>query len=180
MIRLYHIIKKEILEIARQFQFLIMLVVMPVAFILVLSLSMQALFQGHANFTIKMLVADYDSSDESKKFVTILKNIKNLSITEFDNRTASGEVPREVIRGDYKFALVINKNYSIYVKDINSRAEPKPITMLVDPTINNLTQLVVKSQVEIEVVRIKINTFINTNAELLAYAGIKRECHQCD
>jgi ABC-2 type transport system permease protein len=173
--RIYYIVKKEIVEMSREFMSFALLLLMPVTFILIMSLAMQALFQGHSKFQIKILAVDYDRTGESRKFLDIVKNIKNMSFKELEGGVSTDELSQKVISGDYKFALVVNKDFSSYIRDINRGPDSGPVTMLVDPTIQSLTQLVVKNQVEIEIVKLKLNTFFTTREEMLAYAGMKKE-----
>ena len=65
MIRILYIIKKEMTEIARDVQSLLLLILMPATFILVMSLSMQALFQPGSDFKINIIALDLDKSSES-------------------------------------------------------------------------------------------------------------------
>jgi len=62
MIRILYIIRKEVTEILRDPQSLVLLIAMPVTFVLVMSLSMQALFQPGSDFKIKIIAADLDRS----------------------------------------------------------------------------------------------------------------------
>jgi len=174
MNRLYYIIKKEILEIARDYTSFLMLIIMPVAFILVMSLSMQALFQAHSKFKINILVVDHDKSGESRTFLDIIKKIKNLSITELGDGTSIEQLSHNILKSDNKFALVLNKSFSRYVKDLNKGTDSTPVTMLVEPTMQTLTQLVIKNQLEMELSKFRLNTFFNKNAEILSYAGINK------
>jgi ABC-2 type transport system permease protein len=171
---LYHIIKKEILEIARDYISFMILIIMPVVFILVMSLSMQALFQTHSNFKIKMLVVDHDKSGQSKTFIENIKKIKNLSITLLDEKTTIEELSRAMLNSDNKFGLVINSTFSGYISDFNKGADTRPVTLLVEPTIQTLTRLVINNQMEMELSKYRLNTFFNRNAEMLSFAGIQK------
>jgi ABC-2 type transport system permease protein len=173
--RLYYIIKKEILEITREFMSFAVLILMPVTFILIMSLAMQALFQGHSGFKIKILVIDYDKSNESKKFLNIMKSINSMSLRDLDGGMSMEEVSRAVTTGDYKFGLAVNKGFARYIRDINRGPDPAPVRMLIDPTIQSLTRQVVRNRVELELVKLKLDSFFSGSAAMLSYAGIKKE-----
>ncbi len=175
MKRLYYIIKKEMLEIYRDIQSFMILIIMPVVFILVMSLSMQALFQAHSNFKIHIYSVDYSRSPESKKFMGILKNLQNLSVTELDSGMSIDQLSRKLLAGDHKFAMTINSTFPSYAGNLGTGPEVRPVTMLIDPTMQMLTQLVVKNQIEMELSKMRLSAFLNKNAPLLAFAGINRE-----
>ncbi len=175
MKRLYYIVKKEILEMRRDFMSVMLLILMPMAFILIMSLAMQALFQSHPKFKIKILFVDYDSSQESKKFFSDLKGISNLSFKELRDRGPLAELPKKMAEEDCKFALVLDKGFSLYFKNIGGKAVPLPVTILIDPTIQTITQLVVKKEVEAGIVKLKIGTFLSRSEGMLSYAGIKKD-----
>lgn len=174
MIKLYYIIKKEILEIARDPQSFAMLIVMPAAFILVMSLSMQALFQSHSSFKIKILLIDNDKSNESKKIIEILSKSGNILLIKSGSFSANDDLLKRMKNDDVKFALVINKTFSSYVKDMQKGVELNPLTMLVDPAMQMMTQLLIKNQIEAEVSKLKLGDFFNSKDELLAFAGFDK------
>jgi ABC-2 type transport system permease protein len=175
MKRLYYIVKKEILEIARDYISFMILIIMPVVFILIMSLSMQALFQTRSNFKINMLVVNHDKSGESKTFLERIKKIRNLSVTVLNEETTNEQLSHAMLNSDNKFGLVMNNTLSGYINDLNKGADTKPITLLVEPTIQTLTALVINNQIEMELSKYRLNTFFNRNAAMLSFAGINRD-----
>ncbi len=175
MIRLLYMIKKEVTEIARDIQSFLLLIVMPAVFILVMSLSMQALFKPDSEVKIRLIVADHAMSADSKKFIAAVKTITNFSTVESKAGVSSEEISRDVIKGEYKFGLVINRNFSAYIRDINKGPGIKPLTLYVDPAVQMPVQVGLKHRLELELSRLRLNAFFDRNAGILAYAGFRRE-----
>lgn len=175
MIRILYIIKKEMTEIVRDPQFLLLLILMPATFILVMSLSMQALFQPGSDFKINIIAVDLDKSSESGQFMEILKTANNISITESETGHSADHVLDAVLKGSYNFGLVINRNFSAHIREINRAATGIPMTVYIEPAIQNSIQMGVKNQLVMELLKLRAHTFFNKNAALLSYAGFKEE-----
>ena len=174
MNRLYYIIKKEMIELTRDIQTYLLLIIMPSAFILVMSLSMQTLFQANLDYTIDTILVDNSKSGESKRFIEELRKINTLSITETDTAFTSEDISRAILSGRYKFALVINPSFSHYIKDLKTGPESLPVTLHVDPAMQSAVQIGMTNQMEQKLVILKMNTFYNSYSGVLAYAGFSR------
>ncbi len=175
MIRILYIIKKEILEISRDVQSLFLLILMPATFILVMSLSMQVLFQPGSTFKINIIAVDLDRSDESKNFLTAAKSTPNISLTESNAGSSADDILNEISKGHCNFGLVINKNFSTYARGMKAGPETVPMTIYVDPTIQTAIQMGVKNQLVMQLFKWRIETFFNNNAAVMAYAGLSRD-----
>lgn len=174
MNRLYYIIKKEMIELTRDIQTYLVLIIMPSAFILVMSLSMQALFQANMDFTVSTILVDNSRSAESKGFIEKLGKINNLSITETKTALSSADISREILSGRYKFGLVVNPSFSRYVKDLRTGAETIPVTLQVDPAMQTSVQIGLTQQMEQQLTIFRLNTFYDNYAPVLTYAGFSR------
>ncbi len=174
MNRLYYIIKKELTELTRDIQTYVLLIVMPSAFILVMSLSMQALFQSNLNFTVNTIVADNSKSNESRRYIEALRKIENISITEPETSLTPEAVSGNVLSGRYKFGLVINPSFPQYVKDIKTGPDTIPVTLHIDPSMQTSVQIGLTQQMEQQLIILRLNTFYDKYAAVLAYAGFSR------
>jgi hypothetical protein len=135
MIRLYYIVKKELIEMSYDIGGIMVCIAMPTVFILVMSLSMQALFQSHSHFKIDVIVVDHDKSTESRNFMDIVKEIQHLNMLRLDSGTPVDTISKDIASGDHKFALIINKGFSSYIGDINKGPEHNPVSMITDPAV---------------------------------------------
>jgi len=175
MIRILYIIRKEVTEILRDPQSLVLLIAMPVTFVLVMSLSMQALFQPGSDFKIKIIAADLDRSAESVQFLETLKKLKNFTITVSDAVTSQDHVLGAIREGTYNFGLVINRNFSAHIREINRSVPGEPMTVYIEPAIQLSIQMGVKNQLVMELMKLRAHTFFEKNAALLSYAGFREE-----
>jgi ABC-2 type transport system permease protein len=148
---------------------------MPVVFILVMSLSMQALFKPDSEVKIGLIVADHDMSAESNKFIGAVKKIPNFLTVKSKAGVTSEEISNDVIKEKFKFGLVVNGTFAAYIRDINGGPGIKPLTLYADPAVQMPIQIGLKNRLELELSRLRLNTFFDRNAGMLAYAGFKRE-----
>lgn len=175
MIRILFIIKKEVIEISRDVQSLFLLILMPATFILVMSLSMQVLFQPGSEFKIKIIAVNADTSDESKNFLDILKTTHNISIVESAPGSSIDDILKEIKKGRYNFGLVINNKFSAYVRAMKGSPGSVPMSIYIDPSIQTAIQMGVKNQLVMELFKWRMNTFFKDNASAMAYAGFSKD-----
>lgn len=175
MKRFAGIIRKEILEILRDLQSLFLLIVMPAIFILVMSLSMQALFQPESTFKITIAALDQDGSEESRRFLDILSRTKNLSITAAEPGITPEAFPSLITEGDANFGLVVNRGFSAFARDIRKVPAAPPLTIYADPTIQTAVQVGVRNQLVMQLFTLRMNDFFDAHTALLGYAGFRKE-----
>lgn len=174
MIKIVHIVKRELIDIARDYQSFIILIIMPTAFILVMSLSMQALFQSHSTFKMRILAIDMDRSPESRSLISSLHKVDAFSVTEAPIGTTEESASKAVLEGEYKFALILKRGYAAYARDLNMIPAETPVVLFVDPTLQVPTQLVIKHRIEMEITRLRLDAFLARNEEMLSYVGLDR------
>lgn len=175
MNRIGHIIKKEFIEITRDVLSLALLIIMPLTFILVMSLSMQALFQSHSQLKIELHAVDYENTTTSRLLLQKIKTLSSIELKVIPPGTTEKEIREKVSSGEYKFVLQVKKGISAYINDINQTPEKDPVGMLIDPMVQMLPRLVIKNQIELEIVKLKLDAFFTEKANLLEYVGIKRK-----
>ncbi|MBN2159542.1 MAG: ABC transporter permease [Spirochaetes bacterium] len=169
------IIKKELLEIIRDIQSLFLLILMPAAFILVMSLTLQGLFQPDSDFTVKIIAADLDRSPESARFLAGLKSAKSLSITELREGVSSDELLGSIKKGHYNFGLVINRDFSASFRNIARAPQTPPMDLYVEPAIQSAIQMGVKNHLVMEFLKQRTGSFFDKNRAVMSYAGITKE-----
>ena len=175
MIRILFIIKKEVMEISRDVQSLVMLVLMPATFILVMSLSLQSLFQPGSDFRIQIIALDLDKSSESMTYLDILRKTKNYSINDSATVTSEDRIIEAIRKGQYNFGLVINRGFSTFVKDVNLVNRDIPMTLFVEPAIQVAIKTGVKNQLVMELMKLRAHTFFAKNTPMMSYAGFREE-----
>jgi len=178
MIKLFYILKKEFLLIVRDVHAVTILFVMPAVFILIMTLAMKDLFELHSTVVIDILTVNHDAG---KRSVALLKAMEEHNTFRFhllDKDTVTESVKEQMLSRDYKFALIIKKNFSAFVN--KKGKDENPLELLVNPTVPVQTQLVLKSTLDGELSKLRWDAFIGRIDKLLAFAGIDKKDLKAD
>ena len=89
------------------------LFIMPVAFILIMSLAMRDLFDTRTVNQTKILVVNQDNSDPSRAFIETLENLGTFSFHHMAGGTDFDLIRHKMFQDDFKFALVVEKGFSL-------------------------------------------------------------------
>ena len=100
-------IVKELRLLSRDLHGLALLFVLPLAFILVMSLALQDVFDAHAGVRTRVLLVDHDQSAASAVMVQRLRNNPVFAV-ELAPAMPAGRMLRA---GAYSFAVEINRGY---------------------------------------------------------------------
>jgi len=113
MKELYHTLKyalkKETIALWRNRSALLPLFLMPMMFILIMSLAQQDIYKEYTNAEVKYIIVNLDKQARSLKFVEELKKDKNLKFIE---KSSLKEAKRLTLDEKYKFTLLINSDFS--------------------------------------------------------------------
>ncbi|MBM4315530.1 MAG: ABC transporter permease, partial [Deltaproteobacteria bacterium] len=176
MTKSFYTLKKEFLLITRDVHAVAVLFVMPAVFIMIMSLAMRDLFDLHQSVSIDVLAVNRDAGKKSEAF---LKALEGLSAFRFHRlaKEATAERAREAMSSqNVKFALIVNENFSSSVeKEDKGNKGKKPLELLVDPSVNVQTQMVLRSALDGKLARLKGDAFIDRIGEFLEAAGIDRK-----
>ena len=175
MTRIYHILKKEFLVIGRDIHAVAVLFIMPVIFILIMSLAMQDLFDIHSRVRIDVLVADQDGQAAARQLFESLDSENNLRLHRLEPGSSAAEVTRIMSEKDYKFGLIITNRFTSYAESKDSGEGSRPLLLLVNPTAGTHTQMVMKSNIAGHMAKIRVRNFVKDREPLLKLAGIDRQ-----
>src|SRR5690242_19955417 len=128
MIALLACIKKELLLLSRDLHGLALLFIMPLAFVLIMSLALQNQMAERGGSKLHVLWIDMDQSDASHD---LLSAMSSGNAFKFDNRVTRIEVAeadQQLRHGDYAFAMRINKGFS---DGLLSSPDKKPAATLI-------------------------------------------------
>ena len=145
MSKLRYTLKKEFLLIIRDIHAVTVLFVMPAVFIMIMSLAMRDLFELHNTVNIDVLVANRDAGEESGAFLKAIEELRTFKFHLLDKGVATEKVKEQMLSRDFKFALMIGENFSAFVGKEGKGKDRKPLELLVDPSVNVQTQLVLRS-----------------------------------
>jgi ABC-2 type transport system permease protein len=174
MTKILYILKKEFLLIFRDIHAVSVLFIMPAVFILIMSLAMRDLFEQHGNVNIEVLTVNRDRGKWSGAFLKTMEQLHTFRLHRMEKEAGTEALKKQMISGDYKFALIIRENFSAFVEKKENDAAEKPLELLVNPTVNVQTQLVLKSALDGRLAQLRWDAFLDRIAKLLAVAGIDR------
>ncbi len=148
------------------------LFIMPVAFILIMSLAMRDLFDTHAVNQIKILVVNQDKSDPSRAFIKTLEDLGTFSFHHMAGSTGFDLIRHKMFQDDFKFALVVEKGFSLAADRNPSEKVGRQMILLVKPSVTRQTYTILKNTFAASLAKTKVAFLIKGQEEMLGYAGI--------
>jgi ABC-2 type transport system permease protein len=175
MFKIFYTLKKEFLLIVRDIHAVSVLFVMPAVFILIMSLAMRDLFELHSSVSIDVLAVNQDGGKRSVGFLKAMEELHTFRFHLMEKDAVKDGVKEQMLSRDYKFALIIKENFSAFVEKEGKGKDEKPLELLVNPTVNVQTQLVLKSALDGKIAKLKWDAFIDRIDRLLAFAEIDQK-----
>ena len=172
MTKILYILKKEFLVMGRDVHSLAVLFIMPVAFILIMSLAMRDLFESGTINPVKILVVNQDNSEHSMAFVETLNNLGNFSIHHLAADSSVDLVRQKMFQDDLNFALIVEKGFSLAVDDEAMNNPRKQMTLLVKPSVNRQTYTILKNTFAASLAHTRIALLTRGQEDILGFAGI--------
>jgi ABC-2 type transport system permease protein len=175
MIKIFYILKKEFLLITRDIHAVTVLFIMPAVFIMIMSLAMRDLFELHGTVAIDVLAVNRDAGKKTGDFLKSLEELSTFKFQFIEKNTDTEGIKEQMLSRDYKFALIIRENFSAFVNKKGKGKDEKPLELLVNPTVNVQTQMVLKSALDGKLTKLQWDAFIDRIDRLLAFAGIDKK-----
>lgn len=105
-------VKKELLLLSRDLHGLALLFIMPLAFILIMSLALQNQFSERAGSKLNVAVIDADGSDASRDFLATLTKGDAFKFIAAGAALTTAQRDAQLRRGDYAFAVGMPKGFA--------------------------------------------------------------------
>jgi ABC-2 type transport system permease protein len=175
MSKLLYTLKKEFLLIIRDVHAIAVLFVMPALFIMIMSLAMRDLFEIHNTVNIDVFAVNRDAGKESGAFLKAIEELPTFKFHLLEKNVTTEKVKEQMLSRNFKFALMIGENFSSFVGGVEKSKGQKPLELLVDPSVNIQTQLVLKNALDGKLAKLKSEAFINSIVGFLDSAGIDRK-----
>jgi len=172
MNRIYHLLKKEFLVISRDVHAVAVLFVMPMAFILIMSLAMQDLFSTQSPVRIPLLVSDRDGGKPAAALLKALRGNASFEVKDLPATWTDAEAAAALNDADAKFVVLIEDHFSAAVRDRKPRKGRKPLVILVNPVVGTQMQLIVQSVLANALGKVRIEAMTKEMSPLLALARI--------
>jgi len=175
MTKLFYTLKKEFLLITRDIHAVTVLFVMPAVFIMIMSLAMRDIFDLHHTFSIDVLAVNRDTGKMSGAFLKAMEELPAFTVHLLEKDAAVEKVNEQMLSRDVKFALIIKDNFSAFVDKEKGDKEGKPLELLVDPSVNVQSQMVLRSALDGKLAKLRGDAFIDRIGGFLDSAGIDKE-----
>ena len=146
MNRLIALWRKETLALLRDRHGLAALFVMPVIFILVMTMALHDAFMPGAAIDVGYAIVDLDDTAHSQSLARRLNKTGSFRLID---TVAQADTARQAIRdGRYALALLLPKGFGErLLAPAGADGQPtEPLTLLVDPTLNPALQLAFRNQ----------------------------------
>lgn len=146
MVRLAALWRKEAIALARDRHGLAALFLMPVIFILVMTMALHDAFMPGASIDVAYAVADLDGSPQARALVGRLE--RSGSFRPVTGNTSEPEARAGIRNGRHALALVIPAGFGerlLSPGGIDGQPS-EPLTLLIDPTLNPALQLAFRNQ----------------------------------
>jgi ABC-2 type transport system permease protein len=144
-------IYKEFWLLKRDVHALLVLFVMPAAFILIMSLAMRDAFSEHSNVHIKAIMVDEENSTASREMMAQFAHIEGF---EWSVLLPSSELSHKMMEKNVLISVIVKKGYE---KILQSNGDVgKSITVLVDPEATPTVRMLFESAISGSVAKISM------------------------
>ncbi len=171
VIKLLYTLKKEFRLITRDVHTVTILFIMPAVFIMIMSLAMRDLFELHSSVSINVLAVNRDRGMNAGAFVKAIEGLPTFKFHLLEKDTTTERIRERMLAEDYKFALIIREGASAFVSG-ESGGGDKPLELLVNPSVNVQTQMVLQGALEKNLAKLKQDVLIDHLGGILQAAGI--------
>ncbi|MDD5358926.1 MAG: ABC transporter permease [Sulfurovaceae bacterium] len=144
-------IQKEFLLMSRDIHTILVLFVVPMLFILIMSLAMRNAFSEQQSLDIKALIAIQSTSSNSLEFEKQLK--KNNSFIW--QKVNYNDIKEKMAKDDVLIGIVVNKDFGV-----STEQTPK-VTLLIDPKITPSLEILLKEEVSQTIMKIEMSDTIS-------------------
>ncbi|MDD2829454.1 MAG: ABC transporter permease [Sulfuricurvum sp.] len=144
-------ILKEFWLLKRDVHALLVLFVMPAAFILIMSLAMRDAFSEHSAVHIKAIMVDEENSTASREMIAQFAHIEGF---EWSVNPQSSELSHTMMERDVLISVVVKKGFE---KTLLSNGDvAKCVTVLVDPKATPMVRMLFESAIAGSVAKISM------------------------
>lgn len=135
-------IRKELLLLSRDLHGLALLFLMPLAFILIMSLALQNQFAERAGQKLWVLTQDQDQSAASRALLDSLAESSAFKLQSAAEPLKDSELNASLRRGEYAFAIMIPKGFAAALTTPPGKDNTAPLTVTVAPDTGKQTEAI--------------------------------------
>lgn len=175
MRKLLFMLKKDFLVISRDVHALGVLFFLPVLFIVIMSLTMQDLFNIHEKKKIDILLINRDTGNYGQEYISELENLATFNLKTYDSKTTDKDINRLMYTGGFNFALVISQGFSEFITSEFLEQKEEILTLLINPTVGGQTQMIIQNAFLRKLEQFKIKYILRGREKYLSLAGLDLE-----
>ena len=153
-------IRKELLLLGRDLHGLALLFLMPLAFVLIMSLALQDQFATQAGAKLAVLVTDADHSPASADLVKTLTGSNAFRFVTDDTAQDATLTDRALRRGDYAFAVLIAHGYAGNLLGTPAAGAPPLVTLSVAPDTSRQMEAIFEGSVRAALGRARMGALL--------------------
>jgi ABC-2 type transport system permease protein len=155
-------IKKELLLLSRDIHGLALLFIMPLAFILIMSLALQNQIAERAGSKLHVLWIDADQSDASKDLLNTLNTGQAFQFEVPASALDATQVDQRLRRGDYAFAIRIQKGWSDELLAAPDAGKPSRLDLGIAPDTGKQIEAIMVSSLHAALGRERMRMLLST------------------
>jgi ABC-2 type transport system permease protein len=163
-------IRKEILLLRRDKHGLALLFIMPIAFILVMSLALQDEFAARAGKKIAVLAVDRDASAASRQLLARLSDSGAFAVQLRADAPAQ-DLDQIVLAERYAFAVDIAAGYGEQLSAPPATGAAAAVTLVVAPDTGKQTEMIFRAALREALGRQRVNVLLDAVRDALPDAG---------
>jgi ABC-2 type transport system permease protein len=126
-------VRKELLLLTRDIHGLALLFIMPLAFILIMSLALQDQFAARAGQKPAVVAIDLDGSDASRALLANLTKDAAFEVRIAASVPGDAQLRQQLRSGEFAFAITVQKGFGTQLSSPPAAAAPAPVSVMVAP-----------------------------------------------
>ncbi len=154
-------VRKELLLLSRDLHGLALLFLMPLAFVLIMSLALQNQFAERAGTQLKVLVLDADQSSASRALLTTIDAGKAFEFVVPRQVPSDAQLDDQLRRGDYAFAIHVAQGFATAMLTTDSQDTRPLIRISVAPDSNKQIETIFMTTVRAALGRERMRALLN-------------------
>lgn len=154
-------IRKELLLLSRDLHGLALLFLMPLAFVLIMSLALQNQFAERSATQLKVLVLDADQSQASRALLTTLSDGRAFNFIVPQQVPDQTTLDQQLRRGDYAFAIHLITGFAAAMVNTDSKNTTTLIEISIAPDTSKQTETIFLTTVRAALGRERMRALLN-------------------
>jgi len=162
------LVKKEFIVLAKDWHGLMVLFLMPAAFILIMSMAMENAFGEHKSLAISYTVLNQSHETLPPELLKKIKNIPGFTMVELPVDSSLDDINAGIIRGDYQLAVVIPADFRQRLTSTTQDDQstlPQAAELLLAPSVKSYIQQIFNASLSAIFIRQKIDWMLNDNPD---------------